>query len=77
MVLEFLQYLEAGKHAMEFAIAQAIPGVYTTAFGMITSGDLNQSITGLLMLVGITLMLWRGVWKIVAKVFGRRIIDTF
>ncbi|MCA9332199.1 hypothetical protein KC968_04680 [Candidatus Saccharibacteria bacterium] len=75
MVLEFMQYFEAGKHAMELAIVQALPGVFTTAFGMITSGDINQSVAGLLMLLGITLMLWRGVWKIVARVFSRRIID--
>lgn len=73
MLFEFMQYLESGKHAMEFAIVQAIPGVFTTAFGMITSGDINQAIAGLLMLVGIALMLLRGVWKIVVKVFWRQL----
>lgn len=46
MLFEFMQYLESGKHAMEFAIVQAIPGVFTTAFGMITSGDRTFCICG-------------------------------
>lgn len=73
MVLELIQYFEAGKHAMEFAIVQAIPGVFNAAFSMISSGDINQVVAGLLVLLGITLIILRGAWKIIAKVLWRQI----
>ena len=76
MLVDFIQYFETGKHSMESAIAQAIPGVFNNAFMMISSGDINQVIAGLLILLGITLMLCRGVWKIVAKTLLRQIVSS-
>ena len=63
-----------GKHAIEFAIVRAIPGVYHTGISMIASGDLDQAIPGALMLLGITSMFLYGVGKIVAKVIWRQSI---
>lgn len=74
MIIDFYQYYEKGKHAAEFAVVQAIPGVYNYGFSMITSGDVVQAIFGVLMLLGISLMLLYGVWKVVAKVLWRQTV---
>lgn len=71
MVLEFFQAIETGERAVESAITRAIPSVFGTAFQMIASGDTNQIIAGLLTLLGITLLVLGGLWKMVAKVLWR------
>ncbi|GEM_PF-5843913 len=73
MVFELFQYFEAGKHAVEAAVTQALPGVFRVAYGMITSGNLNQAFAGLLVFTGMAVLLWRGLWKIVAKVLWRHL----
>jgi hypothetical protein len=73
MVFELIQYFEAGKHALEVAVTQALPGVFGAAYGMITSGNLNQAFAGVLFFVGMGVILWRGLWKIVAKVLWRQL----
>ena len=68
-----MQYFESGQDIMEYAIVQAIPSVYNTVFAMVTSGDVDQTIAGLLAFLGITLLILRGVWKMIAKVIWKQI----
>lgn len=55
------------KNMLGNAFLHAIPGVYATGFGMIISGDSSHILTGILMVTGLTLLIVRGLWKILAS----------
>lgn len=49
------------------AIVHAIPDTYAVSFGMILTGEPSQIVAGLLITLGISYMIIRGLWKLIAS----------
>ena len=63
----FLHSESEAKSMLGNALLHTIPGIYTSGFGMIASGDPNHMVTGGLMVIGMTVLIVRGLWKILAS----------
>lgn len=61
----------------ENAIVSAIPHTHSLGFAMIASGDISNAIVGVLMIVSMTSLIVRGLWKVVMKVMGLRLFESF
>ena len=59
IIVEFIEALYLGKQLAQTAIVDAVPGVFSTAFALIGSGDISLVIVGLLMIFGIGMALIR------------------
>ena len=75
--MNFIEAYQLGKHGVEAAIFDAIPSVYVSGFTMIMSGETASVIGGLLMLIGMTTMIFNGLWRLVGKVLSRRLLEQF
>jgi len=64
----FYRIYETTKTAIDTMIVHNIPRVYADALVLITSGSQHKIIAGILMALGITLMIQRGLWKMILRV---------
>ena len=67
-------YLDA-RQTLGDALVHAIPDTYLASINMISSGEPNQIIGGLLIALGLSYLIIRGLWKLIFSWFGRWTID--
>jgi hypothetical protein len=72
----FLHGESDAKNMLGNALLHAIPGVYATGFGMIVSGDSSHTVTGVFMVFGLTLLIVRGLWKILASTIAHDLFSV-
>lgn len=75
MLLDIIEAFNLGKSATETAIVDSLPSLFSMTFAMISNGDINQITAALLTLLGITILLARGFWKMVVKVYSRKLFN--
>ncbi len=71
----FIHGESEAKNMLGNAFLHAIPGVYASGFAMIVSGDSSYLVTGLLMISGLTIIIVRGLWKILASTLAHDVFS--
>jgi hypothetical protein len=70
----YLYYL-TGRHVAEAAIFDGVFKTYAISSNLILSGNIQDFILGILMMIGVTHLIVRGVWKLLGKVIMRSVLD--
>ncbi len=68
---EFIHSVLAAEQAMQGIVVHAFVQVFLRELNVLIHGDWASKKVALLLLLGLSIMFRRGLWKMVLKVFGR------
>ena len=73
--MEFYTYYKLGKRATEEGLFDGTLNVYSFSTTLMFSGNPDSIIAGILMFIGMTSIILGGLWKLIVKILGRKVIE--